>query len=483
MLLIVSKENNKAILATIWSVFERLSNQLVGFVIGIVLARLLSPYEYGVVGLTTIFIAISNVFVDSGFGNALIRKPHCSEEELSTAFYFNVAIGVVVYLFLFFTSPVIAAFFDEEALSSLIKIIALTVLLNSFCIVQTAILTSQLNIRLLAVINICAQIPAGLVAIYFAYHHFGIYALAVQIVFASFLKTVLLWLFGHWRPKTFFSKDSFSYLWGFGSKLLAASLIGAIFDRIYNVLIGKYIGKIELGFFSKASQLQGNVDGITTGIVAKVALPVLASHQKDKRELAEKYREIMRLLVMIISPITAVLCVSSDSIIVLLWSEKWLMSAPLFKFLIVGALFLPIAQLSLVLLQVVERTDLILSLEYPKKTIYAVFIALGFCYGVRGLCVAIIAINIAAALINMFATRRIICYSYIQQLMDLFKYMLVAFISASIAMLIQISDSNIICIITNFSFITIAYILILSFFGDKMMNKCLCLLKNSVHIS
>ena len=376
------------------------------------------------------------------------------------------------------TSPVIAVFFDEEALSTLIRIIALSVLLNSFCIVQTAILTSQLNIRLLAIINICAQIPAGLVAIYFAYHHFGIYALAVQIVFASFLKTAFLWLFGHWRPKAFFSKDSFSYLWGFGSKLLAASLIGAVFDRIYNVLIGKYIGKIELGYFSKASQLQGNVDGITTGIVAKVALPVLASHQKDKRELAEKYREIMRLLVMVISPITAALCVSSDNIIVLLWSEKWLMSAPLFKFLIVGALFLPIAQLSLILLQVVERTDLILSLEYPKKTIYAIFIAIGFYNGVYGLCIAIIAINITAALINMFATRSIIRYSYIRQIIDLSRYMVVALISALLVMFVHVSDSNIIIIFTNFCFIFAFYYIILYFCKDEMVSKYFSIIKN-----
>ena len=473
----MSKENTKVFRATIWSVLERLSNQLVGFIIGIVLARLLTPNDYGIVGLTTIFMAISNVFVDSGFGNALIRKKNCSEEDLSTAFYFNVTIGLVVYLFLFSTSPFIAVFFDEAALSTLIRIIALTVFFNSLCVVQTAILTSQLNIRRLAIINICAQIPAGLVAIYLAYHHFGIYALAVQMVFASFMKTVLLWLFGKWKPKSFFSKESFLYLWGFGSNLLAASLIGAIFDKIYNVLIGRYIGKIELGYFSKASQLQGNVDGITTGIVAKVALPVLASHQKDKRELAEKYREIMRLLVMIISPLTAALCISSDNIIVLLWSEKWLMSAPLFRYLIIGAMFLPIAQLSLILLQVVERTDLILSLEYPKKLIYAFFIALGFYYGVAGLCVAIIAINIAAALINMLATRKIIRYSYFQQLIDLSKYMVVAFVSASMAMLIHISESNIISIITNLGTTLLSYISILAIFKDGMMYKCLILLK------
>lgn len=473
----MNKENAKAFRATIWSVFERLSNQIVGFVIGIVLARLLSPYDYGVVGLTAIFIAVSNVFVDSGFGNALIRKPDCSEEELSTAFYFNVAIGVVVYILLFITSPFIADFFDENALSNLIRIIALTVFLNSLCIVQTAILTSQLNIRRLAVINICAQIPAGLIAIYLAYHQFGIYALAVQMVFASFLRTVLLWFWGQWRPKAFFSKVSFSYLWGFGSKLLAASLIGALFDKIYNLLIGKYIGKIELGYFSKASQLQGNVDGITTGIVAKVALPVLAIHQRDKRELSNKYREIMRLLVMIISPLTAALCISSENIIILLWTDKWLMSAALFRLLIIGAMFLPIAQLSLILLQVVDRTDLILALEYPKKTIYTIFIALGFLYGVVGLCVAIIAINIAAALINMFATRNVIRYSYLQQLIDLSKYMAVAFISALIAMLLKFHDSNVINIIFNFGITLLAYISILSLGGDELIRKMFKIVK------
>ena len=304
--------------AAIWSFVERASSQIVSFVIGIILARLLSPYDYGVVGLTAIFIAISNVFIEAGFANALIQNQHRTEKDLSTAFYFNVVVGLFCYVALWIATPFISGWFNEPLLIPLLKIVGLNVVFNSLCIVQTALLTAKLNIRLQTIINLSAQIPAGIVAVILAYRGMGVYVLALQTVLASFIKVILLWFFAKWIPKEKFCKDSFKALWGFGSKLLGANLIGTIFSQIYSIIIGKFIGKKELGYFSKANGLCSNVDGITSGIVQKVALPVLAKYQEDKMQLTEKFREIMRLLVMLIAPLTAVICSASDDIIVLL---------------------------------------------------------------------------------------------------------------------------------------------------------------------
>lgn len=413
--------------AAIWSFLEKLSSQAVSFVIGIVLARLLTPYVYGVVGITAIFIAISNVFIDAGFANALIQNQHRTEKDLSTAFYFNVVVGLVCYAILWVATPFISSWFNEPLLIPLLKIVGLNVVLNSLCIVQTALLTAKLNIRLQTLINLSAQIPAGIIAIVLAYRGMGVYALALQNVISSLIRVVLLWFFAKWIPKEKFCKDSFKILWEFGSKLLGANLIGTIFSQIYSIIIGKFIGKKELGYFSKANGLCSNVDGVTSGIVQRVALPVLAKYQDDEVLLTERFREIMRLLVMLIAPLTSFLCFASDDIIVLLWTEKWLYCSLLFKILIVGIMLGPVGQMSLSLMQALGRTGMVLKLELPKKVVYCIYLVIGFQYGVLGLAIAQVFINITGSLINVWATRKLLPYSYLKQLKDITLYILIAF--------------------------------------------------------
>lgn len=413
--------------AAIWSFLEKLSSQAVSFVIGIVLARLLTPYVYGVVGITAIFIAISNVFIDAGFANALIQNQHRTEKDLSTAFYFNVVVGLVCYAILWVATPFISSWFNEPLLIPLLKIVGLNVVFNSLCIVQTALLTAKLNIRLQTLINLSAQIPAGIIAIVLAYRGMGVYALVLQNVVSSFIRVVLLWFFAKWIPKEKFCKDSFKKLWEFGSKLLGANLIGTIFSQIYSIIIGKFIGKKELGYFSKANGLCSNVDGVTSGIVQRVALPVLAKYQDDEVLLTEKFREIMRLLVMLIAPLTSFLCFASDDIIVLLWTEKWLYCSLLFKILIVGIMLGPVGQMSLSLMQALGRTGMVLKLELPKKVVYCIYLVIGFQYGVLGLAIAQVFINITGSLINVWATRKLLPYSYLKQLKDITLYILIAF--------------------------------------------------------
>lgn len=466
------KKRQTAVSATIWSFLERVSTQIVGFAIGIVLARLLTPHDYGVVGLITIFIALSNVFIDSGFANGLIRKTDRTEKDLSTAFYFNVIVGLFAYGLLFLCSPQIAGYFDEPLLVPLVKIAGLNVLLNSLCIVQTALLTANLNIRLQTIINVCAQLPAGIMAIVLAYCGFGVYALALQTVMSAGMKVAMLWYFAKWRPKERFDKASFKYLWGFGSKLLGANLIGTFFNQIYSVLIGKYIGKDELGYFSKSSHLNSNVDSVSTGIIQKVALPVLAKYQENKDVLCNKFRETMRLLVMIVAPLSAFFCFSANDIVVLLWTEKWIQSAVLFQFLIVGTMFNPIGQLSLSLMQVVGRTSLILKLEFPKKAVYCIYIAIGFMYGIVGLVVAHVFINLTGALINMWATKKILPYGYIAQLIDLGKYMVTAYLLAWIISLVVNTGLIVLNIGLSFVSLVTAYIAVLFTIRDNMVLKC-----------
>lgn len=420
-------KKNTPFLAVIWSLLEKLSSQLVSFSIGVVLARLLTPNEYGIVGLTAIFISLSDTFIDSGFANGLIRKIDRTEKDLATAFYFNVAVGAVAYTALWLCSPLIANFFNEPLLTPLVKIVGFSVLLHSLCIVQTAILTSKLNIKLQTIINLSGQIPAGLIAIVLAYNGWGVYALALQTVISAAIRTILLWLFAKWRPHEKFSKESFKYLFGFGSKLLGANLIGTIFNEIYSVLIGKFFTKADLGFFTKANGLKNNVNSVSSGIVSKVALPVLSKYQNDISSLRDHFREVMRLLIMIIAPLSAFLCFSGHDIIIFLWTDKWEPAVLFFQILVAGAMWNPIGQLSLSLLQVVNRTGLILKLEFPKKASYTILIIIGIQYGVIGLAIAQFFINFVGNLINLHPTKKILNYSYFHQLFDVVKYMALAY--------------------------------------------------------
>lgn len=467
----MSNKANTPFWATVWSLFERLSSQIVSFFIGIVLARLLSPTEYGIVGLTTIFISLSNTFVDAGFANGLIRKIDRTEKDLATAFYFNVVVGVVAYAMLWFCSPLIANFFNEPLLIPLVKIIGLSVFLNSLCIVQNAILTSQLNIRLQTIIGFCGQLPAGLIAIALAYNGWGVYALALQTVLAAFIKTVLLWIFAKWRPTEKFSKESFRYLFNFGSKLLGANLIGTIFNEIYSVLIGKFFTKTELGLFSKANGLSCNVNSVSSGIIQKVALPVLAKYQNNISDLREHFREVMRLLSMIIAPLTAILCFTGKDIIVFLWTEKWLAAVIFFQVLVAGTMWNPIGQLSLSLLQVVNRTGLILKLEFPKKSIYIVIIAIGFQYGVFGIAVAHFFINLVGSAINLYPTKKILQYNYLTQIFDVCKYMAIAYpLAWGISLLIRF-ELPILNIMVSFAIFAPAYCASLFLIRDSVAMK------------
>lgn len=459
--------------AAIWSFFEKLSSQAVSFVIGIILARLLTPYDYGVVGLTAIFIAVSNVFIEAGFANALIQNQHRTEKDLSTAFYFNVVIGLVCYALLWIFTPGIAAWFKEPLLIPLLKIVGINIILNSLSIVQTAILTAKLNIRLQTIINLSAQLPAGIIAIVMAYHGMGVYALALQAVLASLIRVILLWIFAKWIPKEKFDKQSLAKLWSFGSKLLGANLIGTLFSQVYSIIIGKFIGKNELGYFSKANGLCTNVDGVTSGIVQRVALPVLAKYQDDELMLTEKFRESMRLLVMLIAPLTAFLSFASDDIIVLLWTERWLYCSLLFKILIVGIMFGPVGQMSLSLMQALGRTGMVLKLEFPKKIVYCIYLFVGFQYGVVGLAIANVFINITGTLINVWATRKLLPYSYVKQLIDVSVYVIIAFVVGWLSSLMIDFNSNILNILSYLLIVMVGYVAVLFALKDKIFQKYL----------
>lgn len=464
---------SKTIFATIWSILDKVGAQIVSFAIGIVLARLLTPEDYGLIGISMIFIAFANVFIESGFSNALIRKVDRTDIDLSTAFYFNLIMGVMMFAILFFIAPLIAQYFEADRLISLVRIVAIMVLMNSLCIVQNAILTSELRIKIQTIINIISLIPSGVIAIYLAYKGFGVYALAIQSVLCSVIRTIALWVVTKWRPLLIYSNKSMKYLWNFGSKLIAANFLGTVFNEIYTVIIGKFVGKEDLGYYSKARSLSTQPDLICNGVIQKIAIPIFSKYQNDKKLLLIKYRNATKLIFFCMGLVSSILIAIAQPLIMILWSEKWLDSVFPFQMLLVASLFSPPSSLNLSLLQVINHTGYTLKLEFIKKPLFLILILLGSNYGLYGLLYIQVIISVLAVIINMKASQKYIKYSFYMQFIDIIYYLIAVIISSSLSFLmLETIEYNIITeLFIGIVLATSIYILFLVIVKDSIVKS------------
>jgi len=422
---------SKTLKATLWSIQDRVGVQIISFIIGVVLARILSPDDYGIVGLSAIFMAFSSIFMECGFTNALIRKLDRTDADFSTAFFLNLIMGIIIYVIIWIIAPYAAVYFDSQELSIVLRIIGLTIILDALCIVQNAIFMIDLNIKILTIINFIGLIPSGVIAIYLANKGYGVYALAVQFVSNNLIRTILLWLKSNWKPTFNVSKQSAYYLWNFSSKLIAANILGTFFNKIYSFIIGRYLGKTELGYYSKAESLSTQPDSIISGVILKVVVPIFSQYQEDKSLMLDKYRYCCQLIMLIVSYIVCILITIAEPLILILWGEKWEPTILIFQLLIFSAVFSPISTLNLQLLALLNHTEYTLKLEYIKKPLYVVFIIIGVQYSMMGLLISHIVISITAFIINMKASYKYLKYSFFLQFKDSMKYIIILLISAS----------------------------------------------------
>lgn len=414
-----SSIKRKSLSGSVWSLVDNLCCQGFAFFIGIILARLLSPDDYGTIGVVAIFMAIANVFVDCGFGNALIRKKNRTQNDLSTAFYFNIAVGLAVYLVLFAISPLVAMFFKMSILVPLLRVLGLCVIFNALSIVQISVLTADLNIRSIAISNLLTQIPMGCLGVYFAYKGLGVWTLVVQQVGCALLRSIWLWVISKWRPSFIFSKVSFSYLFNFGWKLLCANLLGSFFNEIYSFVIGRHLGASDLGFYTKAKQLAEYPRTIINNVVTRVVLPIMVETQGDLNQVRNIYRRLIRLLGLIIFPVFGLLILIANPMIMILWTDKWNNSILLFQLFCVGLAFGPISTLNFCLLQLLNRTDLTLKLEFVKKPVCFAMLVISLFWGLKGIVFFASLYNIVGTLINMYPTISLLNYNLKNQIKDL----------------------------------------------------------------
>ena len=314
----------KTISGMLWSGIQRFGTMGIAFISNIVLARLLSPDDYGCIGMLAIFITVSNTFVDGGFGSALIQKKEPTQRDYSTIFWWNLFLSIVIYGILYLGAPFISQFYRIPLLSQVLRVQGVILIINALNIIQSNQLRKRLNFRKLAVINIISQLVGVCVAIVTAWHGWGVWALVAQQIVASSMTSILLWTLNRWLPDVAFSMESFRQLVGFGSFILCSNLINNICDNIQGLLIGKFFNSSSLGLYTQARKLEEVATTSISNVVNQVAYPVLAEKQADNNAMIRVLKRFIIFIAFVVFPLMFLLILIAEPLILVLYSAKWL---------------------------------------------------------------------------------------------------------------------------------------------------------------
>lgn len=407
---------HKSFHGILWSAIERFSMQGVQFAIGVVLARLLTADDFGTIGMLSIFLGVSQVFIDCGFSNALIRQVETTEEDYGTAFTANFAISAVVYTLLFAAAPRVEAFYAMPGLAGVMRTVALTLVIGALYTVNKVRLTRDVDFKTQSKVSLGAALASGLLGIGLAHRGFGVWSLAWQTVANAVLNLLLLVALMRWFPKPSFRKESFRRLFGFGSRLLAAGLVHAVYSNLYNLVIGKKYSAGDLGQYSQADRLSKFPSQNVEGILQRVTFPLLSQLQDEPARLRAIYIKYLGIACFAVFPMMIGLAATARPLVALMLGEKWLPCVPMLQVLCLGMMLDPVCAINLNLLYVKGRSDLVLKLEIIKKSIALAILFAALPFGVQWMCVGRAVYSAIATLLNMTYTRRFIDLSMVGQL-------------------------------------------------------------------
>lgn len=448
----------KTVTGVSWSFIEQILARGVNFIIGIILARLLSPTDYGLVGMLGIFIALSQLFIDGGLTSALIRTKSPSDADYSTVYIVNVTLSVVFYAVLFVIAPYVASFYEQPLLKPLLRVIALTLVINTLSSIQGTLLAIRVDFKTKTYISIGSSIVTGIVGIVCAYKGLGVWALVAQNLAFSVIFTISTLVAVHWMPRLVFSKESFKRLFSYSSKLLAASIVSVIYDNAYPLVIGKRFTAADVGQYTRAWQFPGIANGIITGALNRVAFPVLSKIQDDDERLLRVYEKYVQLACFIIFPILLGICGSARPLVSFLLTDKWLECVPLMQIICFALLTNCLTTINLNLLYVKGRSDLVLRLEIIKKSIAFAILFVSMFFGIKVMCYGQVLYAFIALYLNTYYTNRILGYTFGQQVRSVAPYFLISLIVLAEAALSSfLIRSNLISLIVSAAVCPLTY--------------------------
>lgn len=410
---------DKTIKGIIWSGIERFSVQIIQWSVLIVMARILTPEDYGLVGMLVIFISVASSLTDSGFTQALIRKQNRTDTDCCSALYFNIVVSVLMYAILFTISPLVARFYNEPRLVGLMRVLCIVVIINSFGIVQHALFSAKIDFRTLAKVSVTTAFLSGLCGVSLAYSGNGVWALVWQQIIGASTGCILIWIISSWRPKMLFSWQSLSEMFSFGGKLMISGLIDTIYSNLYSMIIGKTFSARSLGFYTQARNFTKLPSAGFTGVLQRVTYPVLSTIQDDDDRLRSDYRLLLRLSAFIIFPILCLIGGLSEPLVNLVLGRQWTFAAVLIVPLCLSGMWYPIHAINLNLLQVKGRSDLFLRLEVIKKMVGVTVIFVSIPYGLIVMCWCTIVSSLFCLIINTHYTGKLIQVGILLQFRDL----------------------------------------------------------------
>ena len=366
----------------LWNAIENFSRMGVQFVIGVILARLLNVYDYGILGIISVFIAISQTLIDAGFSNALLRKKECTSTDYSTVFFTNVAISVLVFIILFLFAPLVSSFYDSPILCPVLRCMGASIIIQSLYTVHKVKLTKELQFKQLAFIAFVSSAVSGILAIILAYKGCGVWSLVFQSICGIVLSGLLIAYKAHWMPSLAFSKQSFKSLFDFGSKLLASNLIFTFFNNLYNLVIGKCLTPQVLGYYSRADGYSRLMPVNIGTILQNIMLPILSKLQDDDEALRNLFVKFTKITSFFIFPLSLFLCVLAKPVILLMISEKWADTIPILQILCIAYMFDHISSLCSNFLMVKGKSDRILIISSSSKVLLVLLLVASFHFGV-----------------------------------------------------------------------------------------------------
>lgn len=429
--------------AVIWSGIERFSQQGVSLLVSIVIARLLVPADYGVIAMIYIFISISQSLIDCGFSSALIQKTDRTETDYSTVFYFNIVFSLILYFVLFFTAPAIAQFYDTPQLVPITRLYGIVIVIQSLNIIQQTKLIIELRFRTKAKITFCSVLISGGIGIILAWHEFGPYALAWQLITATTLTTIGLWICKPWKPQLTFSRTSFKQLFSFGSKLAIGGILTSSYNNLLSLIMGKVFSQTILGLYTKADAWTKQVSMHINISFANVAYPVLCECQHDAQQLKATFFKYLRINSFLIFPLTTILCAVAKPLTLSLLGEKWILLVPFLQLQSIQRLFVPIIDYNWKLFSVKGRSDLALKSEIFRKIIALCIFFAAVPFGIRTVLWGLVLFSVLDCIILIAWVRRLVDFGFREewrQLRLLFLATTVAGIAAFVITFLPINS-------------------------------------------
>ena len=413
-----------------WSFADNIANQGITFLVGLVLARLITPEEYGLIGIILIFVAVFDSIVNCGFSNALIRKNDADDMDYNTVFFVNMVLSVVLFIAFFFSAGLIADFFSQPLLEPLTQVMGSIVVIHAFAIIQRTILIKQIDFKTQTKASVISSVMSGIVGITMAFYGYGVWSLVGQLLSRALLNTICLWIYSHWCPKLQFSWNSFRELFGFGWKLLVSSLIDTVWREIYQVVIGKCYAPATLGQYTRAHQFASIFSSNLNSVIQRVSYPVLSNLQDDKQRMKEGYRRVIKVTMLVTFVLMLGLAAVSKPMIQVLVGDQWLIAADFLPIICLQMMLYPLHSLNLNMLQVQGRSDLFLKLEIIKKCVAIIPITLGIFVGIYWMIWGSVFTGMFAYYLNSYYSSKFLGYSILTQIKDILPSFSIAVIMA-----------------------------------------------------